>query len=48
MPSMPARESSSTWVTWVSMILALAPGYSVRTVTTGGSMLGYSRTVRRW
>src|SRR5687768_15682194 len=47
MPSMPAIEPSSTCVTWLSMISALAPRYSVRTETIGSSMFGYSRTVRR-
>lgn len=47
MPSMPDRLSSSGWVTWLSTISALAPWYLVVTVTTGSSILGYSRTDRR-
>ena len=31
----------------LSDMAALAPGYEVSTVTTGGSMFGYSRVVRR-
>ena len=45
MPSMPAI--SRIWVTWVSTISADAPLKVVSTVTTGSSMLGYSRTVSR-
>ena len=47
MPSIPARESSSTLVTWLSTISALAPVYLDSTVTTGSSILGYSRTANR-
>jgi hypothetical protein len=45
MPAIPAIDASRIWVTWLSMISALAPGYSVVTLTTGWSILGYSRTV---
>src|SRR5690242_9771591 len=47
MPSMPAIDSSSTRVTWLSSTCALAPRHTVSTSTTGRSMFGYSRTVRR-
>ncbi len=46
-PSMPAIESSSGLLTCDSMISADAPRYSVRTVTTGSSIWGYSRTCSR-
>src|SRR5574343_585196 len=45
--SMPAIESSSGLVTWVSITSAEAPGYFTLTVTVGSSILGYSRTDRR-
>ena len=47
MPSIPDKESSSGCVIWLSTTCALAPLYTVRTDTTGASILGYSRTVRR-
>ena len=47
MPSMPATASSSTWVTWLSIIWADAPLYRVTIETVGGSMSGYSRIARR-
>ena len=47
-PSIPAIESSSALVTCDSMISADAPVYRVSTLTTGRSILGYSRTARRW
>ncbi len=47
-PSMPESTSSTGWATWDSMISGLAPGYMTLTVTIGTSMLGYSRTARRW
>ncbi len=47
MPSMPERLSSSSCVTCSSMISAEAPRNVVETLTTGSSMSGYSRTVRR-
>jgi hypothetical protein len=47
-PSMPAIESSSGLVTWLSMTSELAPARRVETVTTGSSMRGYSRTVSCW
>ena len=47
MPSMPASNSSRIWVTWLSTMSAEAPLKVVSTVTTGSSILGYSRTVRR-
>src|SRR5688572_25868240 len=46
-PSMPAMLSSSGCVTWDSITCGLAPLYTVRTETTGVSIFGYSRTVRR-
>ncbi len=46
-PSIPDRESSSTCVIRVSTTAAEAPGYSTETDTTGGSMAGSSRSVRR-
>src|SRR5690606_30271795 len=46
-PSMPAIEFSSGLLTCDSMISADAPRYSVRTVTTGSSIWGYSRTCSR-
>ncbi len=46
MPSIPASDSSRIWVTWLSMISGLAPGYFVVTLTIGGSIFGYSRTDR--
>ena len=47
MPSMPDSDSSNIWVTWLSMMSDDAPLKVVSTVTTGSSILGYSRTVRR-
>ena len=47
-PSMPESTSSTGWATCDSMISGLAPGYMTLTVTIGTSMLGYSRTARRW
>ncbi len=47
MPSIPESDSSRIWVTWLSMMSADAPLKLVSTVTTGSSILGYSRTVRR-
>jgi hypothetical protein len=47
MPSMPAIDSSSTRVTWLSSTCALVPRQIVSTSTTGRSTFGYSRTVRR-
>ena len=46
-PSMPAMESSSGLVTCDSITSEDAPTSVVATVTTGSSMLGYSRTCRR-
>ena len=46
-PSIPAIESSSGLVTWDSITSADAPAYLTLTVTTGSSILGYSRTVKR-
>ena len=46
-PSMPARESSSVLVTCDSTTSVDAPARRVLTVTTGSSILGYSRTVSR-
>ena len=46
-PSMPDSESSNTFVTWDSTTVEDAPTYLVSTVTTGLSILGYSRTVSR-
>jgi hypothetical protein len=45
--SMPAMESSSGLVTCDSITSAEAPAYLTLTVTTGSSILGYSRTDRR-
>ncbi len=42
--SIPAIESSSGLVTWDSITSAEAPAYLTVTVTTGSSILGYSRT----
>src|SRR6185503_9963252 len=47
-PSMPERDSSSGCVIWLSITSALAPRNVVSTETVGSSMLGYSRTERRW
>src|SRR5262245_23427728 len=46
-PSIPEMLSSSGCLTWLSMTCGLAPLYTVRTETTGVSIFGYSRTVRR-
>src|SRR5262245_19404611 len=46
-PSIPEMLSSSGCVTWLSMTCGLAPLYTVRTETTGVSIFGYSRKVRR-
>ncbi len=46
-PSIPDSASSSTWVIRVSTTAADAPGYSTDTETTGGSIAGSSRSVRR-
>src|SRR5688572_12853338 len=46
-PSMPEMLSSRGCVTCDSMTCGLAPLYTVRTDTTGVSIFGYSRTVRR-
>src|SRR5436190_14655001 len=46
-PSMPEIESSRTLVTWLSITSAEAPRYTVSTLTTGSSVLGYSRTAMR-
>ena len=46
-PSMPASESSSSFVTCDSTTSADAPRYVVLTLTTGSSMRGYSRTDSR-
>ena len=45
-PSIPASESSSTLVTCASTTSLDAPAKRVVTVTTGSSILGYSRTDR--
>ena len=45
--SMPAMESSSGLLIWDSITSADAPGYRTVTVTTGSSILGYSRTASR-
>src|SRR5215470_5997003 len=47
MPSIPDSESSSGCVMALSITCAVAPLYTVRTDTTGGSMFGYSRTAMR-
>ena len=47
MPSMLLISSSRRSVISVSTTDALAPGYTVVTLTTGGSMSGSSRTGRR-
>src|SRR3954468_19816460 len=47
MPSMPDSESSSGCVTALLITWAVAPLYTVRTETMGGSILGYSRTAMR-
>src|SRR6266508_4200121 len=47
MPSMLLISSSSRSLTSVSTTAALAPGYTVVTLTIGGSMSGNSRTGRR-
>ena len=46
-PSMPDNESSKTLVTCDSITVLEAPKYLVSTVTTGLSILGYSRTLSR-
>ncbi len=46
-PSIPERESSNTLVTCDSTTALDAPVYLVSTVTTGLSILGYSRTFKR-
>src|SRR5690606_21530227 len=38
---MPVSCCSMTWVTALSVVSALAPGYDADTVTCGGAMLGY-------
>src|SRR6266511_2818755 len=47
MPSMLLISSSSRSLTSVSTTAALSPGYTVVTLTSGGSMSGNSRTGRR-
>ena len=46
-PSIPDKESSKTLVTCDSTTALDAPVYLVSTVTTGLSILGYSRTFKR-
>jgi hypothetical protein len=46
-PSMPATESSITFVTCDSTTSLEAPTSRLETVTTGSSILGYSRTLSR-
>ncbi len=46
-PSMPDSESSSGFVTCDSTTSADAPRYVTDTLTTGSSILGYSRTDSR-
>ena len=47
MPSMPDSASSIGVVITLSTTCAVAPLYTVRTDTMGGSIFGYSRTDRR-
>src|SRR5690606_24044826 len=42
--SMPVSCCSMTWVTALSVVAALAPGYEADTVTCGGATCGYAST----